>query len=351
MKKRNLSGVLRWTIAFAFAFLASALTSLCQQGEHVIEKPFGVDPNHYLAKWDSVHRVLIFYRDTADFAVAAARAYENGTGAKLPIAPVRDFPDAKGVDVWDVSGTIDDSIVLSSVVQYGGQKVKLALLTYDRLGALQKFWEIYPYHHHKVAADREGNVYAFGHREDRGEDAGEPDYSMLIKYSPSGKILWESLPRSTFPFGQDIAETNQGTGEHSLLVGDSAILLYVATTKELFSFGSDDGKLLGRVSLSSLLKQAAAENGMTDAQVNGLSVAPAGELHSQLRLWRSGAAGDAVSFAMFRMARDGSSCKRVSAALPLPFPGTFLGSWAESRAIFLSRKPEGELVLIEQPIR
>jgi len=229
--------------------------------------------------------------------------------------------------------------------------VKLALLTYDRLSALQKFWEVYPYHHHKVAADRAGDVYAFGHLEDRGEDAGEPDYPMLIKYSPSGKILWESLPRSTFPFGQDVAATNQGTGEHFLLVADREVLLYVATTKELFSFKLEDGRLLRRVLLSSLLKQAGAENGMTEAQVNGLSVGPPGELHSQLRLWRSGGAEDAVSFAMFRMARDGSSCKRVSAALPMPFPGTFLGSWAESRAIFLSRKLEGDLVLIEQPIR
>src|SRR5713226_2474050 len=131
----------------AILVAAAATAAHAQVQERVIERPFEIQPNRYLAKWDSVHTMLAFYRDTDDFNAPAVRVYEHGTDAGPPIFPLKDFPDAKGVDVWDVSGAPNDGVLLASIIQYGGQRTKVALLAYDRLGSLQKFWEVYPYHH------------------------------------------------------------------------------------------------------------------------------------------------------------------------------------------------------------
>ncbi len=191
-----------WSALLALFFTSGLAPALSQQNERTIETPFAVQPDLYLSKWDSIQEVLLFYRDTSDPLMPAVRAYDHGTQARLVISPLKEFPGAKAIEIWDVDAATGCEVTMASVIQYGGQRVKHALLTYDHWGLLRKFWEVYPYHHHGLAVDHEGNVYAFGHREDRGEQANQPDYSLLIKYSPAGKVLWESLPRSTFPYDQ-----------------------------------------------------------------------------------------------------------------------------------------------------
>ncbi len=95
----------------------------------------------------------------------------------------------------------------------------------------------------------------------------------------------------------------------------------------------------------------AADSGMPEAQLSTLSVTPAGALHSQVRMWRTGPTGSAMGFAVFRIAHDGSSCRRVTAVLPLPHPGLHLGSISERADIFLGQNRDGDLVLVEQRVQ
>ena len=339
-----------WSALLAIFFASGLAPGLCQQKEQTIESPFAVKPNLYLSKWDPTHEVLLFYRDTNDPLMPAVRAYDHGTQARLAISPLKDFPDAKAIDIWDVAAATGGEVIMASVIQYGGQRVKHALLTYDHWGLLRKFWEVYPYHHHKVGVDPEGNVYAFGHREDRGEQGNEPDYSLLIKYSTTGKVLWKSLPRSTFPYDQEIVATSQGTGEHKLLVANDALLLYVATTGELFWFNLGNGKMLRRASVSQLLDQMASDSGMSHAEIVSLAVSSPGDLLAQVRVWRKDPQITSIGFVMARIAKDGSSCQRLSAVMPVPFPGLFLGSTLGGTHLFLGKQATGETVLLERRV-
>lgn len=320
--------------------LVGSLTPALGQ-EKTFEAPFTVRPNNYMFKWDPVQNVLIFHRDTTDPLMPTVRAYADGTRAGTPLLPLKDFPDAKGLDIWNVAATPEGGIILASVLQYGGINTKHMFLTYDMWGLLKKVWEVYPYHHHQLAVDGEGNAYAFGHREDRGEGADEPDYPLLIKYSPEGKVLWESLPRSQFSYDTEIVGTNSNTGEHALLFAGDVLLLYVATTRELLHFDRADGRLLERVSLAPFLEQIARKTGSARSEIRTLAVTSKGGLLAQMVLWPRDRRRAIMGFLMARISPDGSSWQQASAITPRPDPGTFLGLTREGKRIFISGSGSG----------
>ncbi len=144
--------------------------------------------------------------------------------------------------------------------------------------------------------------------------------------------------------------TNQGTGEHKLLLADDALLLYVATTGELFWFNLGNGKMLRRTSVSQLLDQMASESGMSHAEIVSLAGANQGDLLAQVRVWRRDPKITSIGFLMARIAKDGSSCQTLSAVTSLPFPGLFLGSTQGGTQLFLGKQATGKTVLLERRV-
>ncbi len=315
--------------------------------EFSLEPPFPAEATQALYKWDPVQAELILYRDVKEIALPAARAYDNRFRARAPIYPLKDFPGAIAADVWSVAAGPGAVTIVSAVIQYGGLNNKSLLLTYDAHGSLRKLWDVRPYHHHQVAVDREGNVYAFGHRDDRGEEPDEPDYPLIVKYSPNGTISWESLPRSSFPYRVEILVTNAETLEHSLVIANDSLVLLVSTTRELLRFSLRDGRLKDRLQLSSTLNRVAAEAGLGFAKIICLGVAANGDLIAQLRL-ESKNTSKSLAFVMARISREGSSYSRLSAVLSTPSMGAFLGLDSEGRCLFLkSRSHEHEPLTVQ----
>jgi hypothetical protein len=311
---------------------------LFPQSQEVTSLPFANSLKDYWPRWDPVGNTLIFFRDTEELQGNAVFAYDEGRGKTLELAPLKDFPDAKGLDIWSAAATPEGGVVLSVVVQDGGLNTRFFVLTYDVWGLLQKMWEVYPYHHHhQLAVDRKGNVYGFGHREDRGEEAGEKDYPLLVKYSPQGKILWTALPRSQFPYGREVVVTDSNSGIHSMFLIGDFLVLYLATTQEVLRLDSMTGQLNGRHSLSRALAELAQGNGGTRAEI--LCLAAAGDGYfAQFRLWREGKEGRAIiGFVLASIAGDGSQARPNTAATPGMEPGLFLGIGRGDRQLYLTR--------------
>jgi hypothetical protein len=308
------------------------------------ELPLSAQPDASLFKWDLMHNVLIFYRDGRDLVTPSVRTYRNGTEAGLNAFVLREFPEAREIDVWNVAATPDGGVALLCVLQLGQRRVQHVLLTYDAWGMLRKVWDMHPYHHHQIAVDANSNVYAFGHRLDRGDEPAEPDYPLLVKYSPDGKVLRELLPRSRFPAGMDVVGTNSSTGEHQLLVVRNSLVLYVAGTKELFWFDLS-GELQQRLPLSSVLNQMAADTGSAWVEILCLAVKSNGEVLAQIRLWPRDGSSESIRFAMVRIAADTSSWEGLSPTTRAPQPGWFLGLNREGKLLFLNARPNGELFL------
>jgi hypothetical protein len=254
--------------------------------------------------WDSVNKVLIFVHNavpglmpvgrqgnlivtsTTDTTATTIVAYHDG-GAPTHISPLNDLPGATYVYFWGISGAPNGVVSGSATVEYGTDNrtdnVRQLILTYDQKGKLIKVWDVFPYHFYEVAVDSHGNVYGFGHRLDKNDEASDGDYAMLVAYSPEGKILWEALPRSSFPWGEvDLMYGNRGSNNHLMLTPDGP-LLYVASKEELFHFDSA-GKLLGRFPLNVMLASIAASPAF-NANILSMASTASGTLIAQVQLW------------------------------------------------------------------
>ncbi len=334
---------------YALCILCPMLVMECagQIREYQLEVPFPAEATQALYKWDPVQSNLILYRDINDVALPAVRAYDSRLKARAPIYPLKDFPGAVGLDIWSIAAAPGGMTVLAAVLQYGGLNNKNFILTYDALGNLRRLWDVRPYHHHQIAVDREGNVYGFGHREDRGEGRDEPDYTVLVKYTPNGSVSWEALPRSAFPYDLEIVVTSAGTLEHSLMVANDGLVLLVSTTRELLKFSLKDGSLNRRLQLSSLLDRIAAEAGLAAAKVVCMSVAADAALVLQLRLEPKNE-NASPAFVMARISHDGSSYSRLGSVVSTPTMGAFLGLSSDGRCLFFkSRGYEHDALIVE----
>lgn len=328
----------------ALAPLALVVSAVAQV--EVIESPFPIEPKAALYKWDSVHNQLIFYRDVNDVATPAVRAYAGGVQAGNSVYPLKDFPGAIGVDLWSVAAAPGGGLVLSAVVQYGGTNTKAYVLTYDSAGSLRRLWAIYPYHHHQVAVDRDGSVYAFGHREDRGEGGDEPDYPLLIKYSPAGEVVWETLSRGTFPHDTEIVVTNAQTLEHWFSVVGDSVVLYVSTTRELIQTDAKSGRLLSRRALAPLMDQIASSAGMDSAWLFSMVPTAKGSLLVQFRVSTNRSANPKIGFVTGLLSIDTSSWKQMNVQVSASSLRRLIGISRDARPMFLKPASDGQENLV-----
>lgn len=317
------------------------LPCLEAQGFRVETTSDGRGDTGYSTKWDSAQDRLILYRDTSGSAVPAARVFGKD-GASVPVYPLRDLTDSWYVDIWSAAATPEGGIVLSAVVGYaprGGRPVpvKPFLLTYDGAGRLRKAWEVKPYHHHLVAVDREGNVFALGDRDDL---AGP--YPLLVKYSPDGQVLREFLSSGLFPEGDNVIASGSPNGESQLFARGDELFLWLARSQEFLRF-SLAGDLLSRTSLGQALGRVATETGSGRTQVLSVATTHSGEIIAQVTLWPN-LKGGAVKFGMLRVPADGSQATLMQPIASVLAPGRFLGTTAEGKLVFLEQQGKAGVI-------
>ncbi len=314
---------------------------MCAQ-EAAIDVPFPTEPKGFGFKWDRVQNALIFFRDVDNAETPASRVYANGQLSQFTTFPLRDFPEAKQVTIWDAAAANDGGTVLSVVVDYGSNRTKLLILTYDSGGVLRKAWDVYPYHFHAIAVDRDGNVYGFGEQVNLRD---KRDYPLLIKYSPDGRVEMEGLKAHSFlSLKDEVTSNGPASGEHQMFITNGELTLYAAPARELFTFDSSLN-LRKRVSISRLLDEVAAESGSGTAHIASLGRLPTGDFLAQLRLFPKNPDTVIASTAMIQLSSDTSSWKRMKSRTRGDWPGVFLGINDAGKCAFLNGAGNGKTTL------
>jgi hypothetical protein len=293
----------------------------------------------YFAFWDAAHDRLLFYRDSTDRTMAAVRIYNKNGQSSVPIYPVRDLQDSLKVSIWGVAATPSGGVVLTAIADYGNHQVRSLLLTYDATGALTQVWNVDPCHHHRVAVDYEGNIFAFGER----HDAENDNYPLVVKYSPNAKILREFLPARSFPSGDEVVSTNPETGEHVMFIHQNELKIYVAPARELITF-ERSGKLRSRVELAATLAKIAEQANSGRVDVMSMGIAKEGGIVAQLQFWPKEGESENVRFGLAKFADNGSTWTWLA---PLSYsiePGRFLGTTTEGKMVFLEYRNPGVVV-------
>jgi len=220
----------------------------------------------FQVEWDSESQRMIAYRDTSEPACPSVRVLSS-SGSNVTLYPLKDFPGANYIDIWAVTGSATGEVIISATLGYGPRNtrpipIKSLLLSYDATGTLRKVWNVDPYLHHHVAADSVGNVFALG--EKGGASGG--DYPLLIKYSPTGEVLGETLSTGLFSSKDAVVVSGSPNGEAKIFIKKDHLLVWIAATQELFTF-SLDGVLLSRSSFSSAIQQMVDLSGGTRVRV------------------------------------------------------------------------------------
>lgn len=247
--------------------------------------------------------------------------------------------------IWGAATTPAGGLVLSAIAEYGPREVKLVpvkslILTYDASANLRRVWEVKPYHHHLLAVDQQGNVFGLG---DRGDTTS--GYPLLIKYSPTGKVLREMLPSTLFPgIGDNVVLSGSPHGESEMFIEKELVYIWLAPTQELFRF-SLEGELLGRISLATALKGVAAQTGYDRTQVIWLGV-QSGKLVVQLRLWPKDTTGQRVKVGIVRLAEGGTEATLLGPLNEGPSPGRFLGTATDQKLVFVEL--DGKIAVVRR---
>lgn len=293
----------------------------------------------YFPYWDSVQDRLIMFRDAKASGAPVARIFKpDGTGT--PIYPLTDLTGAWHIDVWGVAATPEGGVVLSAIVGYTAPavtpaQVRRLLLTYDGSGKLTKVWNVSPYHHHLLAIDRSGNIFGLGDA-----NLNQP-YPLIVKYSPTGRVLREFLPSSAFPNGDEAAGMDSPNGGPHMFIRNNELFVWIASSQELFRY-SLAGDLLSRTSFATALNALAAQTNSDHVYVQFLMPTEQGDISAQVQLWPRKQPNPLRSV-MVTMSGDGSKTTMLPAA---PDRGWFLGITSQGKSVYFEPEPTGRAAKI-----
>lgn len=301
----------------------------------------------YSTKWDLSAGELIYFRNIEDRSMPAVRIVSGEKGS-IPIRPLEDLPGARGVNVWDVAETPEGGVVLSVIVLYGPPTekpsgLKSLVLTYDRAGRLTRFWDVYPYHHLKIAVDRRGNVFGLGLKR-----TSSSDYPLLIKYSRDGKVVGEFLPASQFPMGDDAVLSGSRNGEPAMFIHGDELVLWLAPAQELLRL-SLEGAVLARSSIQGALESLAAQCGSKRAMLGQISARPNGAIIAQFQCSLSADWSIGLRVAMASISDDGTSATLISPLVDSNTGDHFLGIAPDGQLVFIARDGQsGQMMIVRR---
>jgi hypothetical protein len=330
--------IIKISVIISCSLMLSSLEVRAQQIIFDTSKEDKVGGYHQV--WDPSGRRLISYRDASDPALAAVQV-STTDGKKMSFYPIRDL-GCSYIDIWSATGSPDGGVVIAALLGYGPRNntpvpVKSVIVTYDSIGTIRSVWEVEPYHHHYVAADSNGNVYALGHTY-----PGMEDYSLLVKYSRSGNVVGEYLSSRLFSEGDKVIYV-PADGEASVSVNNEYVSVWIAATQELFTL-SLDGTLVSRISLASALTNMASSTGNARVNVAELRTDSARQVIAQVRLWPKD--GSLAHIAVARIGANGAFENWVET--PPGATHRFLGLTLDDRPVFLEKYGQATRVNLSQ---
>jgi hypothetical protein len=304
--------------------------------------------NPFFCKLDNVQQVLLCINDVESSTVVGAEMYDLTGHALLRVYPLKDFPAAKAFSVWDATATPDGGMAITGVLTLSEKEksVRQLLLTYGKQGQLLKLWNVTPYHHHLLAADATGNIYAFGDRIDIGTGVNAPDYPLIVKYSPGGGIEAEFMPRKMFT--SDVVDTNPHDGMNRMQIVGGELVLLLASMKEAVWFDLN-GELERRVSLKEVLTDISTAYG-TPFEIMGFAVLGSGGYLAQLRVQPKEPVSN-VPILFVRISNDGKAFELIKHAGSHAEVGYLEGITSSGKSVFLKGGRANEKLLLVEHLK
>jgi hypothetical protein len=305
-----------------------------------------VDPEllaHNFSKWDELRNEVVLYRDAS---APGDSAVTVGAPPRLSVYPLRDFAGASAFKTWDVCLTTGGGVVVLGIVEFAPRQVEHVILTYDSEGKLRKHWNVAPYHHHSVAADAEGNVYAFGHLIHVKHTPSNPDYPLLVKYSPNGAVIWKTLSWHLISSsGEAVLAKESDTGSHGLLLVPDGVLVYAADATKLI-YVSSSGQIRKVQDLAGVLTSLAKANAAERTEMLKFGLATDGSVIAQVRLYPRTAKGN-ILFQLVQINEKGKTLWTPLGKAQSELDFRFLGVRSDTHDMVFVKKPRNGKALLE----
>ena len=242
-----------------------------------------LEPSYAWSLWDDTRNELIVSAGSSQQEASRigplVNIYNAVSGEKRCIAILKDFPSALFVNVDALAAGSDGSVVMACEVSldshsFAGDRV----LLYDNHSALRMNLIAADYEVSALTTDEHGNIYLVGAHD--GEQSSDESYPLLVKYSSTGRIALEALPRSLFadvddPGGDGLGNSHRGATR--VAVNKDAIHVYLAPASEMIAL-SQAGEIRTRVNVTSKLSEFARSKGYKDYYVDGDEFSPSGDL-------------------------------------------------------------------------
>jgi hypothetical protein len=280
-----LSGfVFFWCAALSLSL--GVVPTYAQQQDHNPQGRSGfsvrVEPYSW-SVWDETRDELIVSAGSSQQEAARigplVNIYNVVSGEKRSIDILKDFPRARYVNVDALAAGPGGSVVLACEVNldsrsFDGDRV----LLYDKHSALRMNVIAADYEVSAVTMDEHGNIYLVGAHD--GERSSDEYYPLLVKYSSTGRIALEALPRSLFADVDDPSGDGLGDPRHGatrVAVNKEGIHVYLAPASAMIAL-SQAGEIRTRVDVTSKLSEFARSKGYNNYYVEGDEFSPFGDL-------------------------------------------------------------------------
>lgn len=294
------------------------------------ERPIRTSANPFFCKWDTVQQVLLCVNGVHDELSVGIEGYDSNGNELFKVYPLKDFPGAKHLSIWDVAAT-PDGVAIAGVLTLAEKTVRQLTLVYGRQGQLLKVWNIAPYHQHLIAADAVGNIYGYGDRIDIGSGPKEPDYPLIEKYSSDGKIMAEFLPRKTF--STDTTDITPKTGLNRMQIVGGELVVLLTSVRQVLWFNSG-GSQERQVSLETALNDVSKAYDGSDVEIMGFAVLGTGGYLTELRIHPKGPS-ESLPTLLVRISNDGRSFAVISVKQSQAEMGYLEGVTSSGKAVFL----------------
>ncbi len=294
----------------------------------------------FFCKWDTVQQVLLCIRDADGTEDVGAEVYDSTGHELFRVYPLRDFPGAESLSIWDATAT-PDGVAIAGVLILSEKNGRQVTLTYGKQGQLLKLWNVAPYHQHLIASDATGNIYAFGDRVDIGNGAKAPDYPLIEKYTPDGKVNAEFLFRKTF--NTDVTDAIPNAGMNKMQIIGGQLVLLLTSAKQVLWFNSN-GTQDRQVSLEKVLNDVSVAYSGSPVEVMGFAVLGSGGYVVELRVLPKDAA-KAPPVLLVRVSNDGTSFELITSARTQAEVGYLEGETNTGKLVFLKGSGDNETLL------